>query len=91
MVEVDLSPEAVSRIKAIVKDALRELVNENVKSKTDEWVSTEEAAALLGITPKHLRTIRNRFEYVRVGGKRGGLKFKKENLFKCYIATSTTF
>lgn len=88
MLEVDLSINSEKRIKKLIKDALRELVQECNKKDDDDkdkWVTTEEASKILGITPKHLRTIRDRFPHIRVGGEYGRLLFEKEQLLRCYI------
>lgn len=50
------------------------------------WVSTKEAAQIIGITEDHLLRLKDNFTYVKVGNSRNGrVKFRKETLVEEHI------
>lgn len=54
-------------------------------AKEPEMVSTDEAAAILGITPDWLRRIKDRFPHIKAGDqKQGKLLFVRDALLKEY-------
>lgn len=58
---------------------------ETAKSK-DEWLTTSEAARMIGLSPYRLRMIKDRFEHVKSGDEQSGrLLFKKSSLLENYI------
>ena len=51
----------------------------------DDLCDTKEAARLLGLTPNYLRSMKNRFPHVKVGGNRQGrILFKRSELLENY-------
>lgn len=57
-----------------------------LQSEQQHWVTTAEAAKILGITPKYLRSIKDQFPHVKTGSsEQGRLLFLKEALLKCYV------
>lgn len=56
------------------------------KCAEKEMVTAAEAAKILGITQNYLRTIKDNFRYVKVGGtKYGRILFEKDSLVENYI------
>lgn len=56
------------------------------KCAEKEMVTATEAAKILGITQNYLRTIKDNFRYVKVGGtKYGRIFFEKDSLVENYI------
>lgn len=74
--------DAIARKSA--KYVLTELKKNNSTEK--EMVTAAEAAKILGISQNYLRTIKDNFRYVKVGGtKYGRILFEKDSLVENYI------
>lgn len=72
--EVDLSPATLKLIKKLVREEFNRIIND-----TDDWVSTEEAAKILGYKSFYLRRIKDRYVW-RQDKERGKLLFKRSSL-----------
>ena len=72
--ETDLTPETIKLIRKIVREEFRRVLNES-----DDWISTEEAARILGITPRYLRRIKDRYPWKQEVDK-GKILFKRSAL-----------
>lgn len=58
----------------------------SIAKEEDEYVSSEEAANILGVTPNYLRSMKNKFPHKKVGThNQGRVFFKKSGLFENYI------
>lgn len=56
------------------------------KENDDEYVSSEEAANILGVTPSYLRSMKNKFPHKKVGNhSQGRIFFLKSGLLENYI------
>ena len=56
------------------------------KENEDEYVSSEEAANILGVTPSYLRSMKNKFPHKKVGNhSQGRVFFLKSGLLDNYI------
>lgn len=74
----------IHRIGDYVVKKLREekVLNES----EDEYVSTKEAARILGVSEPYMRNIAVRFPHTKQGShKQGKLRFLKKALFKSYL------
>ena len=66
-------------IQAIAKEVAKLLRRERM----DEMVTTEEAAAILGITPSRMRQIKDKFPHAKKGASmQGRLLFRKADLLE---------
>ena len=79
---MNLEPQDIDRI--AYKTAL--IVVKKLTKQRDkdypELVTTEEAAAILHITPQRMRQIKDKYPYIKRGeGKQGKLLFKRDALF----------
>ena len=92
VIKVELSERCVQKLAQAIADAIIQGMSgaaaETPTSASGDLdlVSTAEAAAILGISPAHLRKIKDRFPHVRVGthGK-GKLLFLRSGLWKGYL------
>ena len=67
-------------IRAIAEEVVRLL-----QEKDDEFVSSEEAAKILGVTPAWLRRTKHKYPHLKQGDdKRGRLLFQKAALLQKY-------
>lgn len=79
--ELELSERAIDQIAR--KVAL--IVAKKIKEKTTppEFVTTNEAAAILRITPGRMRAIADKYPHIKKGeGKQGRLLFVRDALYK---------
>lgn len=74
--EVDLSPETIKLIKKLVREEFCRAIND-----IDDWITTEEAARILGISPRYLRRIKDRYPY-RQETRKGKILFKRSSLLR---------
>lgn len=85
--ELELSPQSLNRLADQLSLMVASKVVPIIKAKLaeenqqQEWISTEEAASILGITPKHLRATKERYPYIKNGDNpQGGLRFLRSAL-----------
>lgn len=61
---------------------VKELKRKNVPTET-EYVGTEEAARILGVSPNYLRQVKDRYTHIKRGeNNQGRLLFKREALLE---------
>lgn len=69
-----------------IGDYVIKKLKEEELSKQQHWVRTAEAASILGVTPKYLRSIKDRFPHTKAGDSpQGSLLFLKEALVENYV------
>lgn len=73
----------------LVKDIALEVIRLSKKEEFDpdkeEWLTTEEAAAILHISPRTLRNNKDRYPHTKVGDKKQGqLRFLRKGLMENY-------
>lgn len=76
------------QIQVTVRDTVRETMKEYgfTEQNGDVWVTTKEAAHILGITESHMRRIKNSFPHKKRGDQQQGqLMFLKSKLYECYL------
>jgi len=57
-----------------------------INKEEEEWVTTKEAAQILGISVRYLTQIKDRFPHTKQGGYEAGhLRFLKSGLMENYI------
>lgn len=72
-------------VKDIALEVIRLCKKEEVDLYNEEWVTTEEAAKILCISPKTLRSNKDRFPHTKVGdNKQGKLRFLRRGLRENY-------
>ena len=50
-----------------------------------EYVDTEEAARILGMSPAYLRAVKDRYPHIKAGeSKQGRIMFRRDSLFNQY-------
>lgn len=60
------------------------------KEEKPEMVGAPEAAKILGISRNYLLSIKDRFNYIKVGeNQQSRIYFKKETLFEEYLGTNS--
>lgn len=80
--EVDIS---IRSLRAI-EQAVRRVVGGSASTDMEEYVTTKEAARLLGISQKRLRQIKDRFPHTKQGDNgQGRLRFLRCGLMKSYV------
>ena len=89
--ELELSPQSLNRLADQLSLMVASKVVPIIKAKLaeenrqQEWISTEEAASILGITPKHLRETKERYPYIKNGDNpQGCLRFLRSALMESY-------
>lgn len=85
--EVELSPKSIQRLADALAPRVAEIISGEIrKPEADtEWVDTNDAAAILGITPRWLRQTKDRFVHIKNGdNKQGNLRFLRSSLIESY-------
>lgn len=89
--EVELSHKSIKRLADELAVLVAPRVATIVKKKLaedpalQEWVSTAEAATILGITEKYLRQTKDRYPHIKNGDKaQGNLRFLRSGLLENY-------
>ena len=73
-------------IKRTVQEVLEAQKQEN-SINNEEWVSTGEAAKILGLSEYRVRELKDRFVHVKQGtGTSGRLLFQRSTLLKNYLS-----
>ncbi|MBR4177070.1 MAG: hypothetical protein IKQ53_06695 [Bacteroidales bacterium] len=82
--ELQLSPRAIDEIVYKLRIALRDDLAKLVKKEQQpEMVTTSEAAAILHVTPDHMRHIAHRYPHTKTGeGKQARLLFVRSALLQ---------
>ena len=58
----------------------------SVSNVSDEWVDTKGAAKIIGGTPNYMRSIKDKFNWKKVGGcERGRVLFNRQELTNYYL------
>ena len=71
---MDLTPETIKLIRKVVREEFKRALQD-----VDDWITTEEAARILGYTPNYLRRIKDRYPW-RQDREKGKLLFKRSSL-----------
>lgn len=81
--------ERTQLINDIANAVIRKLANKKQLTaieEQDEWLTTKEAADLLHVSDRYLRTIKDRFPHTKSGENgQGNLRFLKKGLLNNYI------
>ena len=76
-------------IETTVEVTVEKLLNRKeleVPRTQEEWLTTSEAAKMIGISPYRLRMLKDKFEHQKSGDAQSGrLLFKKSSLLESYI------
>lgn len=73
-------------VEMVVEKVMSRIETPKPLSNTDDWVTTSEAARLLGLSQFRLRQIKNRFNYRKDGEKKSGrLLFERSSLLDNYL------
>ena len=76
-------------IETTVEVTVEKLLNRKeleVARTQEEWLTTSEAAKMIGISPYRLRMLKDKFEHQKSGDAQSGrLLFKKSSLLESYI------
>jgi hypothetical protein len=65
----------------VADEVMKKLRNVHNLSET-EYVDTDEAARILGISPNYLRSVKNRYPHIKAGdSKQGRILFRRDSLF----------
>lgn len=85
--EVELSQESIRRLALELAPRVAKIIKLDLQKKEmmEEWVRTDEAAAILGISEQWLRATKNRYPHIKNGNnKQGNLMFLRSGLIKSY-------
>ena len=85
--ELELSPKSIARLADALAPRVAKIIRNEISKpeEVQEWIDTNEAAAILGITPGHLRRQKDRFPHIKSGGKQqGNLRFLRSSLMESY-------
>lgn len=74
-------------VEMVVEKVMNRIGTFAPKSNDDEWLTTSEAAHLLGLSQFRLRQIKDRFDYRKDGDpqKSGRLLFRRSSLLDNYL------
>ena len=82
--EIKLSPNDIKQIAYQTAVILRDMQKKDAGYQ-EEWVTTEEAAQILHISPQTMRQRKDEFPHMKNGGnKQGKLRFRKDSLLQSY-------
>lgn len=77
-----LEPQDIDRIAYKTAIIVVNRLAKKLEKDYPDLVTTEEAAAILHITPQRMRTIKDKYPYIKRGeGKQGKLLFKRDALY----------
>lgn len=77
-----IDPIDIERIAQLTASIVVKRLLRKQEKDCPELVTTEEAAAILHITPQRMRQIKDKYPYIKRGeGKQGKLLFKRDALF----------
>ena len=79
--EIDLSPESIHKLAKTLAPQIARLIKHG---EFEEWVTTNEAARILGVSPDWMRRTKDRYPYKKGEGKNAHILFKKSSLIKTY-------
>jgi hypothetical protein len=85
--EVELSITSIRRLADELAPRVAKIIKADLqrKEQAEEWVRTEEAAAILGITERWLRRTKDNYPHIKNGdNKQGNLMFLRSGLIKSY-------
>lgn len=85
--EVELSPKSIARLADALAPRVAKIIRNEIAKPEDvqEWIDTNEAAAILGITPGTLRRQKSRYPHIKNGdNSQGNLRFLRSSLIETY-------
>ena len=87
--EVELSPKSIARLAdALALRVAKIIKNEVMKPMEDanqEWISTKEAALILGMTQGNLRRRKDKYPHIKNGdNNQGNLRFLRSALIETF-------
>lgn len=85
--EIELSYNSIRRLADELAPRVAKIIKADLQKKEEqeEWVRTAEAAAILGISEKWLRTTKDRYPHIKNGdSKQGNIMFLRSGLIKSY-------
>lgn len=84
--ELELSPKSIARLADALAPRVAKIIRSEIKPKEEEqWLDTNDAAAILGITPGCLRKNKDRYPHIKNGGnKQGNLRFLRSSLIESF-------
>lgn len=70
--------------KIVASEVVKALKGNRSKVES-EYVDTEEAARILGMSPTYLRSVKDRYPHIKVGNtKQGRIMFRRDSLLNAY-------
>lgn len=87
--EVELSPKSIARLADALAPRVAKIIkNEVMKPMEDanqEWISTKEAALILGMTQGNLRRCKDKYPHIKNGDNgQGNLRFLRSALIESF-------
>lgn len=85
--EIELSATSINRLADALAPRVAKIIKADMQRKemADEWVRTDEAAKILGISETWLRATKDRYPHIKNGEKKqGNLMFLRSGLIKGY-------
>ena len=85
--EVELSPKSIARLADALAPRVAKIIRNEMQKPEDvqEWIDTNEAAAILGITPGTLRRQKRKYPHIKNGdNSQGNLRFLRSSLIETY-------
>lgn len=87
-----MKKDEMERLTLMIAEKTAEIVIERLNStpisreEDDDYVTSQEAAHILGVTPNYLRSMKYKFPHKKVGNQnQGRVLFKKSGLFENYV------
>lgn len=84
---VELSPKSIALLADALAPRVAKIIRNEMNKPEDvqEWIDTNEAAMVLGVTPGHLRRNKDRYPHIKNGEKQqGNLRFLRSSLIASY-------
>lgn len=87
--EVELSPKSIARLADALAPRVAKIIRRDilkpVEDANQEWISTKEAALILGMTPGNLRRSKDKYPHIKNGSNdQGNLRFLRSALLESF-------
>ena len=85
--EIELSYDSIRRLADELAPRVAKIIRNEIRKpeEVQEWIDTNEAAAMLGISPTTLRRKKDNYPHIKNGDNRqGNLRFLKSSLIEKY-------
>lgn len=85
--ELELSPSSIARLADALAPRVAKIIKNELgkKNEEQEWICTDEAASILGISSDRMRKVKDKYPHIKNGSnQQGGLRFLRSALIETF-------